>query len=47
MDDLRVQAARRLVAANPSISYMGKPPELLLAIPVMSIELQASCPSWS
>jgi hypothetical protein len=39
MDDLRLQAAKRMVAANPTISYMGKPPELLLAIPVISIEL--------
>lgn len=41
MDELRLQAAKRLVAANPEISYMGKPPDLLLAIPVISIELNA------
>ncbi len=40
-DELRQQAAKRLLAANPSITYMGKPPELLLAIPVVSIELNA------
>ncbi len=38
-DELRLQAAKRLVAANPGITYMSKPPELLLAIPVISIEL--------
>lgn len=37
--EARRQAAERLVAANPDISYMGKPPDLLLAIPVMTIEL--------
>lgn len=37
--DARLQAARRLVAANPDGTYMGKPPDILLAIPVMSIEL--------
>lgn len=39
--DARQQAAKRLVAANPDITYMGKPPDILLAIPVMSIELNA------
>lgn len=39
LDELRLLAAKRLVAANPDITYMGKPPELLLAIPVISIEL--------
>jgi hypothetical protein len=39
LEELRLLAARRLVAANPNITYMGKPPELLLAIPVISIEL--------
>ena len=38
-EELRLQAARRLVAANPNMTYMGKPPPLLLAIPVISIEL--------
>lgn len=37
--DARQQAARRLVAANPELTYMGKPPDILLAIPVLSIEL--------
>lgn len=39
--ELRRQAAERLVAANPDSSYMGKPPFMLLAIPVMTIELNA------
>ena len=37
--DLRLQAARRLVAANPGITYMGTVPDVLLAIPVLEIEL--------
>lgn len=37
--DARQQAARRLVAANPDTTYMSKPPDILLAIPVLSIEL--------
>ena len=39
--EARRQAAERLVAANPDGSYMGKPPFMLLAIPVMTIELNA------
>lgn len=39
--EARRQAAERLVAANPDGIYMGKPPGMLLAIPVMSIELNA------
>lgn len=37
--EARLQAARRLVAASPEGSYTGKPPDMLLAIPVMTIEL--------
>ncbi|MCH8179686.1 MAG: hypothetical protein IIA02_07905 [Proteobacteria bacterium] len=37
--EARQQAARRLVAANPEATYMDKPPALLLAIPVMTVEL--------
>lgn len=37
--DARQQAARRLVAANPDMTYMSIPPDILLAIPVLSIEL--------
>lgn len=39
--DARQQAARRLVAANPDGVYTGKPPDILLAIPVMTVELHA------
>ncbi len=39
--EVRRQAAERLVAANPDGSYLGKPPFMLLAIPVMTIELNA------
>ncbi len=39
--EVRLQAARRLVAANPDITYMGKPPEMLRAIPVLTFELNA------
>ena len=39
--EVRRQAAERLVAANPEGSYMGKPPFMLLAIPVMTVELNA------
>ncbi|MEO8081106.1 MAG: hypothetical protein ABI641_11285 [Caldimonas sp.] len=37
--EVRRQAAERLVAANPDITYMGQVPEALLAIPVLEIEL--------
>jgi hypothetical protein len=36
---LRQQIARRLVAANPTMTYMGRVPDILLAIPVLEIEL--------
>ncbi len=39
--ELRHQAALRIVAANPDITYSGVPPEPLLAIPVLRIELNA------
>jgi hypothetical protein len=39
--EVRRQAAQRIVAANPDITYMGKVPETLLAIPVLEIELNA------
>lgn len=39
--EAREQAARRIVAANPERTYMGKPPTLLLAIPVLTVELHA------
>ena len=37
--DARQQAARRMLAANPDMTYMTKTPDILLAIPVMTIEL--------
>jgi hypothetical protein len=38
-DEFRLAAARRIVAANPGRVYEGKPPEVLLAIPVIEVEL--------
>lgn len=38
-NELRLQAAHRLVAANPDGTYLGVVPETLLAIPVLEIEL--------
>jgi len=37
--ELRKQAALRLVAANPERTYMSEPPAVLLAIPVLEVEL--------
>ena len=37
--EVRRQAAHRLVAANPTITYLGKVPDQLLAIPVLEVEL--------
>ena len=39
--EVRAQAARRLVAANPNITYSGAVPDPLLAIPVLEIELNS------
>ena len=41
MSEVRAQAAKRIVAANPGATYLGKVPDLLLAIPVLEIELNA------
>jgi hypothetical protein len=38
-DELRLQAAHRLIAANPQHSYTGAVPEILLAIPVLEVNL--------
>lgn len=38
---LKLQAAQRLVDAHPDSSYSGRPPEPLLAIPVLEVELHA------
>ena len=40
-DQLRMQAARRIVAASPNGSYTSPAPDVLLAIPVLEIELNA------
>ena len=40
-DEVRLQAAERLVAANPNSTYTGTVPDPLLAIPVLEIELNA------
>ncbi|HKW84232.1 MAG TPA: hypothetical protein VJN68_10810 [Burkholderiaceae bacterium] len=40
-NELRRQAAERMVAANPGITYKGAPPDPLLAIPVLEVELNA------
>ena len=40
-EQVRQQAARRLVAANPNITYTGQVPDVLLAIPVFSVQLNA------
>jgi hypothetical protein len=39
--EVRLQAARRLVSANPASTYMGTVPDILLAIPVLEVELHA------
>ena len=39
LDALRRQAAERLVAANPERTYIGRVPDILLAIPVLEVEL--------
>ena len=36
-----MQAAQRLVAANPTLTYNGAVPDPLLAIPVLEIELNS------
>lgn len=38
---MRQQAALRLVAANPGMTYTGTVPDILLAIPVLEVELNA------
>ena len=41
VDELHLQAARRIVAANPSLTYTDRVPDVLLAIPVLAIDLNA------
>jgi hypothetical protein len=38
-EQVRRQAAERIVAANPDITYTGPVPDQLLAIPVLEVEL--------
>jgi phosphatidylglycerophosphate synthase len=40
-DEVRRQAAERMVAANPDITYTGKVPDQLLSISVLEVELNA------
>ena len=40
-NEVRLQAARRLVAAHPNGTYLGPVPDVLLAIPVIETELNA------
>ena len=40
-NEVRSQAAQRLVAANPSGTYTGTVPDMLLAVPVLEIELNS------
>jgi hypothetical protein len=40
-NEYKVRAAQRMVAANPNGTYLGKPQDVLLAIPVLEIELNA------
>ena len=40
-NEVRLQAAKRLVDAHPDASYVGTVPDILLAIPVLEIVLNA------
>jgi hypothetical protein len=40
-DAFKLQAAQRMVDSHPDTSYLGKPPEPLLGIPVIETELHA------
>lgn len=42
MKEVQVQAAMRLVEANPNGTYEDTPPDVLLAIPVLEVELNAN-----
>lgn len=39
--DFKLKAGKRLVDANPGITYLGDPPEVLFGIPVIEVELKA------
>lgn len=40
-DEYRLRAARRIVSANAQGVYLDRPPDVLLAIPVLAIDLHA------
>jgi pyruvate/2-oxoglutarate dehydrogenase complex dihydrolipoamide acyltransferase (E2) component len=40
-NEFKLQAAKRMVAANPNGTYTGKPQQMLLAIPVLEMELNS------
>ena len=40
-NEVRLQAARRLLAANPAMTYTEPAPDVLLAIPVLQVDLHA------
>jgi hypothetical protein len=40
-DEFKRQAGRRMVAASPKASYMGKPQPMLFGIPILEIEVNA------
>ena len=40
-NEFKLQAAKRMVAANPNGTYTGKPQQMLLAVPVLEMELNA------
>lgn len=40
-NEYKLQAAKRVMAANPSGTFSGKPQQMLLAAPVLSIDLNA------
>jgi hypothetical protein len=42
MRDYQRQAAQRIVTANPSGTYLSAPPDVLLAIPVLEVELNGN-----
>ena len=41
MQEVRQLAARRLVAAHPDATYMSKPVQPLMGVPVLRVELNA------
>ena len=41
VDEYQRQIAARLIAANPKITYLTRAPDILLAIPVLELEVNA------